>query len=42
MAATLIVCDARSLADIKRIAMHTPYRKCNVYNKISLSAGTSH
>lgn len=38
----LVVYDARSFAEIKRIPMRKPSGKYNVYNKISLSAGTSH
>jgi len=38
----IIVYDAASLKEIKRIPMNKPSGKYNVYNKIHLSAGTSH
>lgn len=38
----LIVYDAKSLAEIKRIPMRKPSGKYNVYNKINFSEGTSH
>lgn len=38
----LIVYDAKTLAEVKRIAMRKPSGKYNVYNKINFSEGTSH
>jgi hypothetical protein len=38
----LVVYDAATLEEIKRIPMHKPSGKYNVYNKINRSAGTSH
>ena len=38
----LIVYDANSLKEIKRLPMNKPSGKYNVYNKIHRSAGTSH
>ncbi len=38
----LIIYDANSLVEIKRLAMSKPSGKYNVYNKISRSSGTSH
>jgi len=38
----LIVFDARTLAEVKRIPMKKPIGKYNVYNKITRSDGTSH
>lgn len=38
----VIVYDARTLAEIKRIPMRKPSGKYNVYNKIMFSEGTSH
>jgi hypothetical protein len=38
----LLVYDASTLAEIKRIPMNKPSGKYNVYNKIHRSAGTSH
>lgn len=38
----LVVYDAKSLQEIKRIPMKKPSGKYNVYNKITHSAGTSH
>lgn len=42
MDGALIVYDARTLEEIKRIPMKKPSGKYNVYNKITRSAGTSH
>ena len=42
MDGALIVYDAYSLQEIKRIPMKKPSGKYNVYNKITHSAGTSH
>ena len=42
MDGALIVFDAESLKEIKRIAMKKPSGKYNVYNKITRSEGTSH
>ncbi|WP_286019017.1 cytochrome D1 domain-containing protein [Candidatus Venteria ishoeyi] len=38
----IIIYDAKTLEEIKRIPMNKPSGKYNVYNKITLSAGTSH
>jgi mono/diheme cytochrome c family protein len=38
----LIVYDARTLKEVKRLPMVKPSGKYNVYNKITLSEGTSH
>jgi DNA-binding beta-propeller fold protein YncE len=38
----VVVYDANSLREIKRLPMKKPSGKYNVYNKISRSAGTSH
>ena len=38
----LVVYDAASLEEVKRIPMRKPLGKYNVYNKINRSAGTSH
>ena len=38
----LIVYDAATLEEVKRIPMSKPAGKYNVYNKITFSAGTSH
>lgn len=38
----LVVYDAATLEEFKRIPMNKPSGKYNVYNKITLSAGTSH
>ena len=38
----LVVFDASSLEEVKRIPMRKPSGKYNVYNKINRSAGTSH
>ncbi|MFO1154229.1 MAG: cytochrome D1 domain-containing protein [Rhodospirillales bacterium] len=38
----LIVFDAESFTEVKRLPMQKPSGKYNVYNKINLSAGTSH
>jgi hypothetical protein len=42
MDGALVVYDAASLEEIKRIPMKKPAGKYNVYNKITRSAGTSH
>nr|WP_286209175.1 cytochrome D1 domain-containing protein [Azospirillum sp. A1-3] len=42
MDGALIVYDAITLTEVKRIPMSKPSGKYNVHNKISLSAGTSH
>jgi DNA-binding beta-propeller fold protein YncE len=42
MDGALVVYDAATLEEIKRIPMRKPSGKYNVYNKITLSAGTSH
>jgi hypothetical protein len=38
----LIVYDAGTLKEVKRLPMKKPAGKYNVYNKITRSAGTSH
>ena len=38
----LVVYDARSFREVKRLPMNKPSGKYNVYNKITRSAGTSH
>lgn len=38
----LVIYDAKTLLEVKRIAMKKPSGKYNVYNKITRSAGTSH
>ncbi len=38
----LVVYDAQTLAEIKRLPMKKPSGKYNVYNKITRSSGTSH
>ena len=38
----LVVYDADTLQEIKRLPMNKPSGKYNVYNKITGSAGTSH
>ena len=38
----IVVYDAKSLREIKRLPMNKPSGKYNVYNKITLSTGTSH
>jgi len=38
----LVIYDAETLEEVKRIPMKKPSGKYNVYNKITLSAGTSH
>jgi len=42
MEGALIVYDAESLKEVKRIPMKKPVGKYNVYNKINRSEGTSH
>jgi len=42
MDGALIVYDANTFAEVKRIPMRKPSGKYNVYNKIHRSAGTSH
>jgi DNA-binding beta-propeller fold protein YncE len=42
MDGALVVYDARSLEEVKRIPMRRPVGKYNVYNKIMRSSGTSH
>ncbi|MBT6093757.1 MAG: cytochrome C oxidase Cbb3 [Rhodospirillaceae bacterium] len=38
----LVIYDAKTLEEVKRIPMKKPSGKYNVYNKINLSEGTSH
>lgn len=38
----LVIYDAASLQEVKRIPMRKPSGKYNVFNKINRSAGTSH
>ena len=42
MDGALVVYDAETFTEVKRIPMRKPSGKYNVYNKITLSAGTSH
>ncbi len=42
MEGAIVVYDANTLGEIKRIPMKKPSGKYNVYNKITQSAGTSH
>jgi hypothetical protein len=42
MDGALIVFDAATLKEVKRIPMRRPSGKYNVYNKITRSSGTSH
>ncbi|MBT7943460.1 MAG: cytochrome C oxidase Cbb3 [Alphaproteobacteria bacterium] len=42
MDGALVVYDAKTLREVKRIPMNKPSGKYNVFNKIMLSAGTSH
>jgi DNA-binding beta-propeller fold protein YncE len=42
MKGALVVYDSESLKEVKRIPMVKPSGKYNVYNKITLSKGTSH
>ena len=42
MEGAIIVYDATTLQPVKRIPMSKPSGKYNVYNKITLSEGTSH
>ncbi|MBC8180255.1 cytochrome C oxidase Cbb3, partial [candidate division KSB1 bacterium] len=42
MEGALVIYDAKTLKEIKRIPMKKPSGKYNVHNKLSRSAGTSH
>ena len=42
MDGALVVYDAQTLEEIKRIPMRQPVGKYNVFNKITRSSGTSH
>ena len=42
MDGAIIVYDARTFEEIKRLPMSKPIGKYNVWNKISRSEGTSH
>jgi hypothetical protein len=42
MDGALVVYDAQTFREIKRMPMKKPSGKYNVYNKITRSAGTSH
>jgi hypothetical protein len=42
MDGAIVVYDAKTLKEVKRIPMKKPVGKYNVYNKITRSAGTSH
>jgi mono/diheme cytochrome c family protein len=42
MDGAIVVYDARTLKEIKRIPLKKPLGKYNIYNKITRSAGTSH
>jgi len=39
---TLVVYDAQTLKEVKRLPMKRPVGKYNVYNKITRSEGTNH
>jgi hypothetical protein len=38
----IVVYDAKTLKEVKRLPMRNPSGKYNVYNKITRSEGTSH
>jgi hypothetical protein len=42
MDGAVIVYDAKTLEEVKRLPMVKPSGKYNVFNKITLSNGTSH
>lgn len=42
MDGALVIYDARTLEEVKRLPMKKPSGKYNVYNKITRSSGTSH
>jgi len=42
MDGAIVVYDATTLQEVKRIPMKRPSRKYNVFNKITKSSGTSH
>jgi hypothetical protein len=42
MDGALVIYDAETLVEVKRIPMVKPSGKYNVYNKTRLSEGTSH
>ena len=42
MDGALVVYDAATFEEVKRIPMRKPSGKYNVFNKITLSSGTSH
>lgn len=42
MDGALIIYDARTLEEVKRLPMKKPVGKYNVWNKITRSEGTSH
>jgi hypothetical protein len=42
MDGAIVVYDAKTLEEVKRIPMVKPSGKYNVYNKTRLSEGTSH
>ena len=42
MDGALVIYDAETFEEVKRIPMKKPVGKYNVYNKITYSAGTSH
>jgi hypothetical protein len=42
MDGAIIVYDAKTLKEVKRIPMKKPSGKYNIYNKITRSSGTSH
>ena len=42
MDGALVVYDAATLKEVKRLPMKKPSGKYNVHNKITLSEGTSH
>ncbi len=42
MKGAIVVYDAQTLEEVKRIPLKKPSGKYNVYNKITRSEGTSH
>jgi hypothetical protein len=42
MDGALVVCDATTFKEIRRLPMKKPSGKYNVYNKITRSSGTSY
>jgi len=42
MSGALVIYNAKTLKEVKRVPMKKPSGKYNVFNKINLSEGTSH